>query len=98
MEEAEVPGAQEWVRRFEQLGIPSDPIHEGLREGQILADQVDQSHPRPYQGMVAWGETNGGIRRRLKVLGWGFQDDDNIPMAIRPDGELLITAISGNAN
>ena len=93
-EDYEVPDDQAWLKRFQELQVPHEPILEGLREGHTLANEVNRSHPRPYRGIVAWAEINASIRRELGKLGWKPLDEKNIPTIQRPDGGLLITLAS----
>ena len=49
-----------------------------------------------YPGSRVHGETNGELRTQLAAMGWIMNDDDNIARSISPNGEVVITALSGD--
>lgn len=98
MEEVEVPDLDGVRGRLGELGLPLELIHGSLRQGQIAADFCTKAHPSFYPGLVMYGETNGAMRGALALRAWSFSDENNIPRAISPNGSVVITAVSGNAN
>lgn len=95
-EETEIPDPAEVPRRIAELGLTIELLAEAVRRGQLSADFITLSHPRSSSGLMVWIETNGALREQCAYLGWEFNDDDNIPRAISPDGAVVITAVSGN--
>jgi hypothetical protein len=96
MEDYEMPEADEVPRRLNELGLSLDLLLRSIRRGQHAADFCTASHPKTYPGSVAYGETVAGLREQTAASGWSFNDDDNIPRAVSPDGSVVVTAVSGN--
>lgn len=97
MEDYEMPDPDEVPRRLREIcGLPVDLFLGAVRRGQLAADFCTPSHPRTYSGTVAYGETVAGLRDQTAALSWSFNDEDNIPRTISPDGGVIITAVSGN--
>lgn len=97
MEDVEMPEPDEVPRRLAELGLTVELLADAVRRGQAAADFCTESHPKTYPGSVAWGETVAGLRDGVALLGWAFDDEDNVPRAISTDGAVVITAVSGNA-
>lgn len=97
-EDSEVPDENAVDERLRQLGLTSAMLREAIRDGQAAGDFCTTAHPVFYPGCRVYGETNGSLRLRLATEGWTFNDSDNIPRAVSPDGSVVITAIQGDAN
>ncbi len=96
-DEPQVPGPEDAEDRLLELGLSVDLLHGAIREGQIAGDFCTEAHPVFYPGCRVYGETNGGLRLRLALQAWTFNNDANIPRAISPDGKMVITALQGDA-
>jgi hypothetical protein len=95
--ETECPDADGVLRRLAELQVPWPTLKEALRRGHLAGDFCTQAHARTYRGLRVYHEVNGELRGQLAVHAWLFDDADNIPRAIRPDRQVVITAVSGNA-
>lgn len=96
MEEVEMPEPDEVPRRLGELGLTVELLREAVRRGQHAADFCTASHPVFYPGTVAYAETVAGLRDATAALGWTFDDQENIPRTVSPDGAVVLTAVSGN--
>lgn len=95
-EDVVIPEPEGVLRRLTELGVPLEFLREAVRRGARSGDLVYASHPRFYQGVVVYAETNCGLRDQFATLAWTFNDDDNIPRVVSPDGRVVLTAVSGN--
>ena len=96
-EEVEVTDPEAVVVRLSELGAPRNVLLEAVRIGQLAASFTTKAHPVWYHGSKANAETTGSLRVDLASMGWVFNDDDNIARAVRPDGGVILTVLSGNA-
>lgn len=96
-EDAEVPEEDAVLWRLAELGIPADVPRRAIREGQIAGEFCTAAHPVFYGGSRVYGETNGSLRLQLAMLKWFFNDDSCIPRVISPDGNVVVTALCGDA-
>lgn len=84
-------------RRLAELhGLTVELVQKALRSGQLAGDFTPSSRPRTAKGFNVWSESNGELREALARLGWSYNDEDNIPRVISPDGLVVLTAMSGN--
>src|SRR4051794_32445217 len=94
MEDYEMPDPDGVPRRLNQLcGLSVDLLLSSVRRGQLAADFCTSSHPKPYPGIAAYGETVAGVREQTAALGWSSNDDKNIPRTIPPDATVVTTAV-----
>lgn len=84
-------------RRLADLQTPEPVLREVLRRGHLAGDFCTDAHARTFRGLRVYHEVNAELRGDFKTRGWFFNDDDNIPRVVRPDGTVVLTAVSGNA-
>lgn len=85
------------LRRLGELQTPLPVLRESIRRGFLAGDFVYAAHARTYRGLKIYHEINGELRAEFALRAWSFNDDDNIPRAIRPDDQVILTALSGNS-
>lgn len=85
-------------QRLGELEIDLESILAGLRAGDLAERQTDEFSPVTAAGTERWNHTVQELRRNLAMLGWRVQNPNNSPRIVRPDGELSIAVVSGNAN
>lgn len=91
------PGPDEVERRLQELiHTSSEPLREILRRGHLAGDFTHKGHSRTYPGLKVYHETNGELRSYFATRGWALTEEENIPRAVRPDGLVVLTAVSGN--
>jgi|GEM_PF-5473157 len=94
------PGPDEVDQRLREIGIPVDRVREALRRAHLAGEDIrlDPAFPRTFGGQEIWGHGNGNFRALMKslVTPWSFDDKDNIPWVVSPDGRIGITMVRGN--
>jgi hypothetical protein len=96
LEDVYEPEPEAVFRRLEELGVPYDAVTESVRIGYLRADFTTAAHPPTYPGTVVWGEITGEFRGRMALVEWGFDNTDNIPRSVSPDGRVVIVPVRGN--
>lgn len=96
LEDVYEPDPEATFRRLVELGIPYEAVTESVRIGYLRGDFTTAAHPPTYPGTVVWGEITGEFRGRMVLMGWGFDNTDNIPRSVSPDGRVVIVAVRGN--
>lgn len=91
---------------FKQPGDVEDKLRElGLTESLLLGAvakglfawlDCTANHPPSFPGMAAWGETNCNLRESLLPQGWERLNDRNLPLTVKRDTGIAITASSGD--
>lgn len=95
-EEIREPSEEAVIWRLRELGIPTDLPGRALRVGYTKGDFTTTAHPVTYQGTVVWAEITGELRSGLALEKWEFDDTDNIPRAVSPDGGVIVIPVRGN--
>jgi hypothetical protein len=96
LEDVYEPEPEAVFRRLEELGVPYEAVTEPVRIGYLRGDFTTAAHPPTYPGTVVWGEITGEFRGRMALVGWGFDNTDNIPRCVSPDGRVVIVPVRGN--
>lgn len=82
--------------RLSELGLSVPLLRQALERGQYAADEVTANHPRNFEGIAKWAETNRALRDLLVPDGWTRSDVSNIPRTVAPDDTYCLFAVSGD--
>ncbi len=86
--------AEEYLQR---LGIPIQPIYQGVELGDLRAAEIDTFHPRGSAGLTRWIGTVGGLRSNMADgRQWKQFDKLNRPTLERTDGKVSLSVVGCN--
>ncbi len=96
MEQRVIVEPLEVEERLEQLGLTQQLLVEPVMRGFLAWSNCTDNHPPAFPGILAWGETNCGLREGLLPLGWERLNDRNLPLTVNQETRIALTASSGD--
>lgn len=86
------------LKRLKMSSQEFDVFKEALIRGARQASFATGFMPSNYPGMKMWGETNGALREGLSLLGWKKSNEMGQCLSLSPDGNVAVSASSGDLN
>ncbi len=83
-------------KRLNQLGITEQLLLDAVGKGFLAWLNCTPNHPPAFPGILAWGESNCGLRESLLPLGWERHNDRNLPFTVNRETGIALTASSGD--
>ena len=69
---------------------------DAVKRGFLAWSNCTKNHPPAFPGIMAWGETNCGLRESLLPLGWERHNDRNLPLTVNRESGIALTTSSGD--
>lgn len=82
-------------RRFNELGLSSEVLHDGLRRGASRANNRSAQALLSSAGTDIYHDSMEDLHRILGSRGWYLEDINGQPRLIHPDGVVSFTVSSG---
>lgn len=83
-------------RLQEIFGLTYEALQDVIMQGLLARWSCTKHHPKTYPGLAQWAETVRALRDKTVTLGWTSTDDNNFPLSLHPDNDVVIVVQTGD--